>query len=516
MSALAGARQRAIPSALKGWSTERLLYGALLVGAAVYIAAFVLAAALRLSFPYPLEITEGASLESVRALLRGEPLYTRPTVEHVPMIYGPIYFYAAAVVSTLLGPSFVALRLTSLLASAGSIACSYLIVKRETDSRAGGLIAAGVLSATYPLADGALDLGRVDALLLCLLLASVYAARGATWRWAAASGSFLALAILTKQAAAPVAAALLLYFAVAAPGRLLAFAIALIGVLVVVLGLLEAQSGHWATLFLLQLPLQHQISDFRLGAFWTVDVLPRLTLPFVLGPLFLLHRDWRTSLFYAFMSASMIGIAWAANSNPGAAANVRLPAYGILAVIFGLGFFEALRLLSQVPDRRRPLLFAYGVAVGLFQLALLVYNPRQMVPYRSDAWADQRLSATLQALPGKVFAPDFDAFMNAGEQPFTGSAAELVGGYGGRPVDDGLDWIHQVDARLQQHQYDAVVLDPESPLPIFKGAVDRAGYADAGPLFPQGDEFWLWRTGIEPKAEVYVPAERLAAQKRTP
>jgi hypothetical protein len=76
--------------------------------------------------------------------------------------------------------------------------------------------------------------------------------------------------------------------------------------------------------------------------------------------------------------------------------------------------------------------------------------------------------------------------------------------------------VHLVEQRLQRREFDYVVLDPESPLFIFKGIVDRTGYVDAGPLFPSGDEFWLWRTGIEPKAEVYVPAERLPSEKRAP
>ena len=498
----------------------RLLQAALAAGASLFILAWLAAAALRLTFPYPLEITEGASLEAVRGLLAGQPLYATPTLEHVPQIYGPLYFYLAALLAHLSGPSLATLRLVSLLASLGSLGCIYGLVHQETGHVAAGLLAAGLFAASAPLSDGALDLGRVDALLVCLLLASIYAARGQR-RWSSAlSGGLLGLAILTKQAAAPVALALLASFALTDRRRLLLCAAGLALVLAVPLAALELQSGHWATLFLFQLPAQHQILDVRLGLFWSLDILPRFTLVFALGPLFLLARaragDYPTVLFYTLVCGSLVAIAWAANSNPGAAANVRLPAYAALAVLFGLGFDEALGQLGRLPREQRALL-NYGLCVGLFQLGLLAYNPRELAPYRSEGWADERLATTLAALPGQVFAPDFDAYVRpAGraEQPYSGSAAELLGGYGGHAVPEGTAWMGQVEATLRQHTYDEVVLDPETPFFFFQGTLERAGYADAGPLFPSGDAFWLWRTGRVPKAEVYVPRDRLPAEQR--
>ena len=498
----------------------RLLQAALVAGAGLFLLAWLAAAAVRLVFPYPLEITEGASLEAVRGLLAGQPLYATPTLEHVPQIYGPLYFYAAALLAHLSGPSLASLRLVSLLGSLGSLGCIYGLVRQETGHPVAGLLAAGLFAASAPLSDGALDLGRVDALLVCLLLAAIYAARGRPVWSCALSGGLLALAILAKQAAVPVALTLLAYFALIDRRRLLLFVACLALVLAVPLAVLELQSGHWATLFLLQLPAQHEIQTTRLGLFWTLDILPRFTLVFVLGPLFLLARararDYPTVLFYTLVSLSLLAIAWAANSNQGAAPNVRLPAYAGLAILFGLGFDEALAQLGRLPREQR-VFVAYGLCVGLFQFGLLAYNPRDLAPYRSEGWADERLAVTLAGLPGQVFAPDFDAYLrpaNRPEQPFSGSAAELLGGYGGHAVPEGTAWLGQVESALRQHTYDEVVLDPESPFFFFKGTVEGAGYADAGPLFPSGDEFWLWRTGRVPKAEVYVPRDRLPAAKR--
>jgi hypothetical protein len=70
-------------------TTPRVLEVVLVGGTAAYVLAFVGAALLRLFFAYPIEITEGASLEQVSGILRSLPLYVARTLEHVPMLHGP-------------------------------------------------------------------------------------------------------------------------------------------------------------------------------------------------------------------------------------------------------------------------------------------------------------------------------------------------------------------------------------------------------------------------------------------
>jgi hypothetical protein len=74
--------------------------------------------------------------------------------------------------------------------------------------------------------------------------------------------------------------------------------------------------------------------------------------------------------------------------------------------------------------------------------------------------------------------------------------------------------MQAVQQKLHEREFNYVVLDPESPLFFFRTALQEAGYVDAGPLFPAGDEFWLWRSRLTPKAQVYVPQERLGLEKR--
>jgi 4-amino-4-deoxy-L-arabinose transferase-like glycosyltransferase len=497
--------------------TLAVLYALAVGGACAFILAFVVAALFRLGYPFPLEITEGASLEAVRRILNGQPLYTTPSLDYVPLIYGPLFFYVSAAVAFILGPTFAALRLVSLVASLGSIVLVCLFVRRETGNLAAGLAGAGILAASYPIGDTTLDVGRVDALSLCLVLAAFYAGRSAGLKASITSGILIGLALLTKQAAAPAALALLAYCAFKPPRVALGFVVALGLTVGLPLLLLSIQSGPWPGVFLWDLPRRHEVDVDRLGPFWPTIILPRFTLAVALGPLFLLRRalarDWRTIIFYGLAAGSMLGSAWITHANRGAAENVLLPAFGILAVFFGLGLHSALKYVSGATRKPRPLR-GYVLGLGIFQCLVMLYNPRLTVPYRSELWADQRLAASIGALQGAVFAPDFLGYLGDTPNPdqaFLGAAGELVGIYGGKATPAGDAWTTELRQALVQRKYDYVVLDPDSFMYFVKGIIENAGYVDAGPMFGPNDEFWLWRTGRIPKAEVYVPRERLGS-----
>jgi 4-amino-4-deoxy-L-arabinose transferase-like glycosyltransferase len=345
-------------------------------------------------------------------------------------VYGPLYFWVAALVATVLGADFVALRLVSLLASLGSAAFVYALVRREVGSRPLGLVAAGIFVGSTPFAIGTLDLGRVDALGLFFVLGALYLMRSADFSrraiWlSAASGALAGLAIVTKQTQAAVAVAVLVYAMRWPRQRLVPYTLALAAVVGIVLLVVGLQSGGWAWFYLVDLPRRHHLQDQYLLNFWPSDILPRFTLPLALGPMFFVaraaRRDTRAVVFYVLALGSLLGTAWVARLNLLASYNVLAPAFAILAIMFGLGVGAFLELLERAPRVR-----GYVLALCLGQLFILGYNPRLSVPYRSEGWAGDRL-------------------------------------------------------------------------------VEGSGYVDAGPLFPAGDQFYLWKTALTPDAHLYVP-----------
>ena len=110
-------------------------------------------------------------------ILAGQPLYPAPTAGYVPDGYPPLYFAVSAAAASVLGVSYLPLRLVSLVSSLVCFAVLGRLVQRETGSAAAGTAAAGVFAAVYFATHTWFDVGRVDSLFLALSIGGLYAAR---------------------------------------------------------------------------------------------------------------------------------------------------------------------------------------------------------------------------------------------------------------------------------------------------------------------------------------------------
>jgi hypothetical protein len=104
------------------------------VTALAHILTYVQVAVTRIPFPFTLEWMEGGSLVQVSRILSGELLYVRPSMDFIPQVYPPLFFYVAALASEFLGTSFAALRLVSFLSSLAILILIGLIVQRASRS----------------------------------------------------------------------------------------------------------------------------------------------------------------------------------------------------------------------------------------------------------------------------------------------------------------------------------------------------------------------------------------------
>lgn len=496
----------------------------LIAVASLAILMFAVTGALRAVYPYPIDGLEPGALQQVDRVVAGLPLYVAPTLDYVPQLYGPVYFYLAAPLAALSGSSQLALRATSLLASLGSIGLLILLVRTETGSLAAGLVAGALLSGCNQLVAGAMDIGRTEATALFFLLAAVYSLRQSALstanrrRMAALGGVAMGVAILTKQSAAAVGLAMAVVLLFVRREQLPAYLAALVLTVGLVLGLLVLQTGRWPIFYMWQLPRAHQILPDLMWRMWG-DILGRFAPAILVGPLFLVacavRRERQRLIFYGAFVLAMIGQSWASQATIRGGSNVELPAYAALATLAGLGLHEAIVWIGSGSSLSR-LGRGYLYAAAIGQLVVLAYNPRLNVPYRSDMWAGERLSARLAELPGPIFAGAFQGYVRnvpGAVAPDLAAVVELQGEQVRPSTKEGDDWGNQLSDALREGRFTYLIVDPENDGFIVPQLADAYDYVDVGQLFPPGDDYWRWRTHWVPKVEVYARPD-LAPRKR--
>lgn len=479
---------------------------------ALHLALFVGVACRRLAYPFELEWMEGGAIAHVERILAGRSLYTAPTLEFVPFIYPPLYFYVGAAASWLLGVGFLPLRLVSLLAALGSLVVIGLHVFRESGSAFWGFCAAALFAACYRIGAAWLDLARVDSLFLFLLLVALHLLHGpARPRYRCAAGVCLALSFLTKQVALVAGLPLVAYAIWFERRRAVGFAASSLGLIGLSWLALDLLNGGWFTYYL-RLPAGHGMLPHVLVTFWTRDLIAKLPVAVALGAWFLWSRTRRgprgAQAYYGVAAAGMLGSSWLARLHPGGYANVLLPAYALLCLLAGLGGWTAVAALRE---RGWAELGLYTLVVA--QLAALVHDPRKLIPTADDRAAGELCVRRLAEIDGDVLVP-FHAYLaeragkralaagNAGGDTFR--AGETLAG---KALED------ELRRAIREQRFGAIVLDGSVLnsftrfLPLFHEEIEGA-YVLQGRMFARDDVFWP-TTGARTRPEyVLVPSRR--------
>jgi hypothetical protein len=480
----------------------RCLRQAAVLGAVAQLLVMLAVAAARLAYPFELEWLEGGSLDHVRRVLQGRPLYGPPSPEFTPFMYTPLYYYASAAFAQAFGLGLPALRALSLLASLATLLLLGDLVRRETGQPWAGLLAAGLYAATYRISGAWFDVARVDALFVGLLCGSLFALRvGTAAPSAALAGVLLALAVQTKQvgilAALPFAAAVW----PESRRRALGFGIAFLLVLAATAAALDHVSGGWYRYYVFTLTRQHDLIPRQLLALLARDLLLPLPLAiglavvaaFVPGP----HRG--ALRFHAVAGSGLLAVALVSRMNVGAYRNVAMPAHALVAVLFGV----AVGGLARALGTRR---LAAGLFAACFvQLALRGYDPRRLVPTRADREAGRRLVRLLRERPGPILLPSHPYLLPLAGHP--GHAHQMA--MNDVLLNERREEIRQrlaapMREALREHRYRAVVLDPWF---WFRAEVEACYREEEEvPAFSDDRVFWPV-TGAPTRPEaVYLPA----------
>lgn len=388
-----------IPAGGKVSAIRTLLHWLCAAGACWFTGAFIFVAAFSITYPYPLEWMEGQSIDVIARVVAGKSLYVEPSIDYVPFIYPPLYFYVAGALAELIGVDFTAARLVSFFSALGTGILIYCWVYKESGGKKAARIAAGLFYATYELSARWFDVGRIDSLYLFLLMSGLfiffyYRDTGAS----ILSGLLFTAAFFTKQNTL-IAIAPLLFLGLFMWRRhtlitILTFAITSAAILY----FYNRATDGWLNFYLFTLPAGHRIDrDFILG-FWWGDLITKLwpLLPVILlGWWDMFCRNRKRAIMYLALAAGLVAAAYAGRLHRYGWTNVLMPMHVLLALATGIA-------LSRWDDWRKILC----LALVLVQMGLLFYNPLRNIPDEEAVAQGDAFVARMKALNGEVFTPE--------------------------------------------------------------------------------------------------------------
>jgi 4-amino-4-deoxy-L-arabinose transferase-like glycosyltransferase len=477
----------------------------LVVGASIwYLASYLVVALARIGYPFELEWMEGAVADHVHRILNGQLLYVRPSLDFVPFVYAPLYFFASAGLAKVIGLSLLPLRLVSFVSSLACFAIVYAFVRRESGSWFLGLVSAGLFAATFRAGGAWLDIARADSLLLALLLAGLYLARfGKSSSALAAAGTLFALAFHTKQTALfialPVAAGLVVMRGLRSLAFIAAFGLLGLGAVPV----LNSLYHGWYNFYVFFLPAHKPLVGAAFWQFWVLDLLKVVPVALGLAVVWLVRSQARlgrgTMLFYLMALAGMVAAAWSGRVHDGGYNNAVLPAYVGLAILAGLGAWALVRPSS---DPGRSGVTAAVYVACLAQFGLLWYNPAAQIPNQDDRQAGKELVSFVAGLPGEVFMPQHGYLPElAGKRPFAHQMAicDLINADPGEAANR---LVQETAQAIGEQRFSTIILD--GPFAPFQDALLTCYTMQSG-VFRSDNVFWT-RTGMRIRPQgVFVP-----------
>lgn len=463
--------------------------------ALVFVGLYAYTSVQRLTFPFDLEWEEGAFVDHVQRLVQHQALYVPPTLDFIPFVYTPGYYYVSALAAMVGGVNVVTLRLMSILCSFAAFAVLTAFAHRERGSWREGITVAGLFAATYVIGGAWFDVARVDSLFLLLTFGALYLVRfGDTTAALVGAGLMGAAAVLTKQVALILAPILLLYPLLRLGKRGVIPGAVFVASVATAIVAFEWLNDGWFLYYTFR-TLTHTQAVFvnRLASFWTTDLFLAFPIGTVLGLAwcvaarrFASFEEWT---FYLVAGVAFLVSTWETRIHPGAWVNTMLPAYAFLAI-------AATRAAAVLDARAHGL----GKALVIAQMLLLVYQPGRYIPSADDREAAGRLVDYLRTVPGEVLMLDHGYFPSlAGKRTHAHEMAV-------RDVllnDD--DWAHglsrEIRQSLEEHRFDVVVQDTPDYFPVPLGRY----YRKVDSVHESPDVLWP-PTGHRSRPEyIYVP-----------
>lgn len=458
---------------------QRTLEGCVLLLTAVMCALFFYCVVQRLMYPYELDWIEGEIMCHVVRLLQGLTMYPPPSYEFVAEMYPPVYYIMTAAAAKLLGTGMLAGRTVSVCACLLLIALIYRVCVRETGERVVALICSGFFISLYHVHGPWYDLARVDMLFFAFIFSGVVALsyRRNTARSIIAAAVLFVLGCFTKQNGIVYLGAASLYLIVADRRKGYLF-IGLCAVLLIVpFVVMNASTDGWFgryTLFNLigykdnlgdALPtLYHGIirdiqeklpAEIRYELCFKLPVFSTFMAAFVVYRIVSI-RNLTTITLWDFMAAAGVCVYALVRPHPGSEKNdlINITLWGCVLLARGMHALSALSTRRLMGSARTT-----ALALIALQLVLLVYDPREDLPYPGSQAKGDAFIKMVKEIPGEVYIP-YHSFYGvlAGKQMVFNAGAF----WGFQLLSPGTYTPADIIEKINAHYFAAIIIDETS------------------------------------------------------
>lgn len=393
--------------------SELFLKLTMLLIASASVLSFIIVAIIRINYPYELEWIEEGILAHVMRVIQGQPIYVHPTLEYVPFIYPPLFYYLSAFLANIIGAGYAPLRIISFLSSLGIAAIVFLFVKRETKDLLSSFIASSFFISCYSAVLFWYDIGRVDVLTLFLFFSFLYLIRFySSYIIYMVAGILITLSFLSKQEGLPLSIPIIIYLYFIDWRKAIVLTVSLILSLMFAVILLDYINNSIFSYYTISLPLKilkNSIQPTRLISIWTKDLIKPIPILISLYIYFLLFaKKYLTDkryTFYIVISICIILGCLPYRTIRYGNSNALMPAFIILAIVSGIAFFLIKTQLetSSLDIKNKLKIMFYFVVIIHF--ILLIYTPVEVLPTETQRANEEKLIAEISKIKGEVFIP---------------------------------------------------------------------------------------------------------------
>lgn len=419
----------------------------------------------RVHYPFELEWIEGGILEVVHRVIEGESIYVEPSIDFVPFLYPPLYFYLSAGFSKIFGFGFFPLRFVSFLASTISFSMIFLIVRDEVKDWRVAFFSMSLFAASFRVTGAWLDIARVDSLFLMFYLSAVYFARkDESSLKIILAGILSALAILTKQTGLILCVPIGIYllFSQWKRGLIYSFSAGLIVIGATIF--LNLNTDGWYSYYVYTLLSQQtQWMPIEFIRFWKDDLLvhmPIATLMMIYFFMGKIKQDHKELLKWSLVFLGALLGTFISRVKIGGYDNVLLPMFSILSILAGLGLGDLYKKSQLGKDENKNRVDVIIHIACLIQLIILFYNPFVQIPSENDLVEGERILQMLTEEEAKIYIPDHGYLSRmAGRNTYAHHAAIWDVLRTDQITDGKRKLTSDLDEIIQQQVFDIIIMD---------------------------------------------------------